>query len=48
MPKPQRLERDIADFTLVPQGTTGALTSAPADADQPSLGLQVPGLCADD
>ncbi|CAE7739615.1 unnamed protein product [Symbiodinium pilosum] len=39
-PQAQRLERDIADFTLVPQGTTGALTSAPADADQPSLGLQ--------
>ena len=38
-----RLERDIADFTLVPQAAPGAALPR-ADAEQPSLGLQAPGL----
>jgi len=38
-PQAQRLERDIADFTLVPQTALGAALPR-ADAEQPSLGLQ--------
>ncbi|CAE7931397.1 unnamed protein product, partial [Symbiodinium necroappetens] len=38
-PQAQRLERDIADFTLVPQAAPGAALPR-ADAEQPSLGLQ--------
>ncbi|CAE7557415.1 unnamed protein product [Symbiodinium natans] len=38
-PQAQRLERDIADFTLAPQGASSAL-QARADAEQPSLGLE--------